>query len=336
MKMEQQIEKYLSKNLDAAEQKAFLRQTEQDPELRKKVIEMKNISALWELGKQADDECLTRKGLEGLNRQLEARHKRHRITSLLKYAAMVLLSIAASWFIASRHVPSGKPQQFTEINVPKGQCVDVTLADGSKVCLSPLSKMRFSNAFNDKQRVVELDGEGYFSVTPDKERPFTVRTSQYNVQVLGTEFNVFAYSKQKEKFETCLVKGKVKVYNASDEKKMMFLNPDEKIVLVNDRMVKQVSDFGDGRYVSKGIFKFRMKNLEEILDYLSLWNDVRFTVCGEIDLKRKISGKFHLNSEVSAILDILQGMYDFEYRKTDDNHYTIYKRAWRKSEIKTK
>ena len=83
---------------------------------------------------------------------------------------------------------------YTEITVPKGQRVHLTLPDGSEAWLSSLSTLKWPSVFSSDARTVELDGEGFFTVTKDASRPFTVQTQKYDVRVLGTEFNVYAYS----------------------------------------------------------------------------------------------------------------------------------------------
>ena len=98
--------------------------------------------------------------------------------------------------------------------VPAGQRAELLLADGTKVWLNSRSKLKFPDRFQKDARKVELDGEGYFEVTHQEEAPFTVHTSKYDVKVLGTEFNVKAY-KDKEQFETSLLKGSVEVSNAN-------------------------------------------------------------------------------------------------------------------------
>ena len=172
---------------------------------------------------------------------------------------------------------------------------------------------------------IELDGEGYFAVARDEQRPFTVKTGKYDIQVLGTEFRVFAYSKRAEQFETCLVKGKVKVCSTEDEKEVVYLSPNEKVRLVNRRLVKSDSDLSEAEYTRQGIFSFRMKSLREILDYLNLWYGVDFTIQAPLDAEKRISGKFHQNSEVTIVLDALREIYDFNYREDNENSYVIYK-----------
>mgnify|MGYP000523775342 CR=1 FL=1 len=136
--------------------------------------------------------------------------------NLLKYTAIALILITGSWFASQQYTRHQQKMLFTEINVPKGQRVNMTLADGTSVWLSPRSKIRIPNEFQGNNRTVELDGEGYFSVTKDPKRPFIVKTQQFNVEVLGTEFNVFAYT-EIPRFETNLVEGSVLVYNKDNK-----------------------------------------------------------------------------------------------------------------------
>ena len=144
----------------------------------------------------------------------------------LRYAAVAAIAIIGTWFAFTQY--SGlEDTTGTLIDVPKGQRVYITLADGTEAWLSPRTKVRVPNQFNKKNRVVELDGEGYFSVAKDAKHPFIVQTKKYDVKVLGTKFNVFAYS-ESPRFETDLVEGSVQVYDREDQENNVILSPNEK------------------------------------------------------------------------------------------------------------
>ncbi|WP_315822723.1 FecR family protein [Paraflavitalea speifideaquila] len=96
---------------------------------------------------------------------------------------------------------------FNTVEVPRGGQYKLILADGTEVWLNAASSLRFPVAFTGNERIVELDGEGYFEVAKDAARPFTVRTKRADVQVLGTHFNVCAYAG--EDWKTTLLEGKV-------------------------------------------------------------------------------------------------------------------------------
>jgi len=100
--------------------------------------------------------------------------------------------LAANIFQAYRVKPSDVVDTNT-IVVPVGQRVFITLADGTKVWLNSNSVLSYPGKFDQKNRTVRLDGEGYFEVTADQEHPFVVITSMLKVSVLGTKFNMQAY-----------------------------------------------------------------------------------------------------------------------------------------------
>ena len=93
------------------------------------------------------------------------------------------------------------PIALQTITVPAGQRINITLADGTNVWLNARTTIQYPITFNEKERLVKLDGEAYFDVTKDKSKPFIVQTNNYNVEVLGTKFDVDSYS-ETEIFET--------------------------------------------------------------------------------------------------------------------------------------
>lgn len=290
---------------------------------KKELARLKNAYALSGLLPQEGDEENTRQGMKELHERI-ARRSRHRFRlNILKYAAAISLLIVGTWFITYVCVSDDSETQFTEINVPKGQRVNIVLADGTSVWLSPRSRIKVPNEFKQNSRIVELDGEGFFEVTKNAKQPFIVKTKQYNVKVLGTRFNVFAYS-EKSRFETCLVEGSVRVYNKDDENDGLNLKPNEKVSLEDNKLVKSASDFNNERYLESGVFSFQSKPFIEILEYLSLWYGVEFDVNRSVAIYRKISGKFRQSDEVDNILKALQGAHSFNFKRVDNNKIQIF------------
>jgi len=118
---------------------------------------------------------------------------------------------------------------FTEHYVPYGSKSEVILPDGTKVWINSGSHLRYSSNFNTINREVMLDGEAYFDVHKNAEKPFLVKTSAVTIKVLGTAFNVKAYNDEKT-IETTVERGLVQVYtNTSKTKNVerVFLHPKE-------------------------------------------------------------------------------------------------------------
>lgn len=76
------------------------------------------------------------------------------------------------------------------------QRAELTLDDGTRVCLNSNTTLTFPDHFDRKERRVTLDGEGYFQVAKNEKKPFIVQAKEYEVRVLGTEFNVMMYKDQ--------------------------------------------------------------------------------------------------------------------------------------------
>ena len=83
--------------------------------------------------------------------------------------------------------------QFNRIEVPRGTDYQLVLSDGSKVWVNARSRLTYPVSFGDV-REVTLEGEAYFEVARDEDRPFVVRTENLTVKVLGTEFNINEHS----------------------------------------------------------------------------------------------------------------------------------------------
>lgn len=321
--MNNKLDRYFSGDMPATEKAELFLFLETDPEAKKEFVRTKNALAISELTDRKEDEEKTLKGIREFDKRLGKRTVRQFRINLLKYAAITLVLIISSWFASQKYNQYQQKDLYTEINVPKGQRVNMTLADGTSVWLSPRSRIKIPNEFRGNDRTVELDGEGYFSVTKDPKRPFIVKTQQFNVEVLGTEFNVFSYT-ELPRFETSLVEGSVLVYNRNNKNENIRLKPNEKVSVINDIMVKSSSDFDNRDYLKSGIYNFKSKPFVEILDCLSLWYNVKFKVTGTVALTRKISGKFRQSEEVEKILSALQGVYHFEFKKITDDEFEIY------------
>ena len=154
----------------------------------------------------------------------------------LRYAAVFFLAFALFWLV--RPVPdSVEPvsfdDQFQKVVVPFGCKTRVQLPDGSEIILNSGTNLSYSSGqFSSGERGVYLEGEGFFTVKKDPDRPFYVNTHGMRVKVLGTTFNIKAYPGEDTE-EATLVAGSVEIYTLShteENVKPIRLLPNEKAV----------------------------------------------------------------------------------------------------------
>lgn len=166
---------------------------------------------------------------EKIRQQEQASLRRRRFmgsTLWLGIAASIVLLVGASLFIP---YVAGKyaAVRTNTVRVPNGKTYKLTLSDGSSVRLNSGSTLVYPITFKDSIRQVELIGEGYFDIAPDKAHPFIVKTDKINVRVLGTIFNLRAYPDD-DNVETALLQGKIEVELPNVNKKWV-LNPLQKL-----------------------------------------------------------------------------------------------------------
>ena len=225
-----------------------------------------------------------------------------------QYAAVFLCAVLLTWFVSNR---MDRASSIMQIEVPLGQYMNLTLADGTNVYLNSGTVFKYPTAFTGKERKVEIDGEGFFKVThQENDVPFIVKTSKGNVRVLGTKFNVEAY-KEKDQLETSLIEGKVEVI-VGDER--VILNPNEKVLLVNGKLEKE-SLYDSSCYSwTSGIIEFNNIRFEDLMGEFEKIYGVRIVI-NNADLKDNLClGKFRRIDGLDYALQVLQVDIPFEFQ----------------------
>lgn len=258
---------------------------------------------------------------ENLDQQQPTQKKnRNIIFDWMKIAAAVVLTFMVSYYYVGGH--SGEVEMQT-LHVPAGQRAELTLADGTKVWLNALTTLTFPSQFTKSARKVYLDGEAYFDVRHDDDKKFTVNVGKYNVNVLGTEFNVTAYSR-KESFETSLIRGAVEIEPANGGQRLL-LTPGNKACLKGDELVVVPIPDYDSFLWKDGIISFRNERMEDILCKLELYYDVE--ICNEKNTIKDIryTGKFRIKDGIEHVLNVLKIPTGMDYVKGNDDNKIIIK-----------
>lgn len=232
-------------------------------------------------------------------------------------AAIVLLTIYVTTYFLQQ---SFRDEAMNTVIVPQGQRVSLTLADGTKVWLNAKTKMEYPQSFKAfDERIVKVDGEAYFEVSKNKNRPFIVKTSKGDIEVLGTKFYVSAYATT-DIFETSLIEGRVKVHTAYED---MTLYPRDKAVLQNGILTRKYIDDMDIYRWRDGLYCFKNLSFEDVLKQFEIYYDVRFVKENPQMANPKLNGKFRLIDGVDYALRVLQREVGFSFRR-DEETSVIY------------
>lgn len=149
---------------------------------------------------------------------------------------------------------------YNMVTVPRGGEYKLVLADGTIVWLNSDSHIRYPVTFSGDTRQVELEGEAYFEVAKDKEKPFIVRMNEYNVRVTGTQFNVRNYSN--ENLATTLVEGRVQIERKG---RVDRLRPGQQAILENNEIRIRTVNVNEQVAWRHGAFGFTQCRLENIM-----------------------------------------------------------------------
>ena len=204
-----------------------------------------------------------------------------------------------------------KPVKSNELIIPRGGENTVILADGTTVHLNAGSKLTYPVRFAGKRRVVALEGEAYFEVVQDESHPFVVQTHLGEVMVLGTAFNVNAYTNASVCYTT-LVRGKVQF--SAPNVGTVTLQPGEQAVVSANGTEKRTVDLDEYIGWVNGVYNFKNRSLGEIMETFERWYDIQ--VYYETPDLRDItySGSLKRYGAVNSFLDALELTGDLTYK----------------------
>lgn len=198
---------------------------------------------------------------------------------------------------------------YNTISTPKGGQYQIVLADGSRVWLNAASSLRFPTAFTGKERKVELSGEGYFEVAKNAAMSFRVSVNDMQVEVLGTHFNVNAYSDESA-IKTTLLEGSVKVKSersANSVSRSALLKPGEQADFTKDHNFKINSHPNLEEVVAwkDGNFEFNNTPVTDIMRQISRWYNVEVDYDGPIPANQ-LTGKISRDVNLSQLMEMIQ------------------------------
>jgi len=209
-----------------------------------------------------------------------------------------------------RYTADGKPAVTTlamnTLATPNGGQYRITLPDGSVAMLNAASSLSYPVHFNGKERRVKMTGEVYFEIAKatdsEKKRiPFFVETDRQEIQVLGTHFNVNAYTDEKT-VRTTLVEGSVKVTAHNGQSAL--LKPGQQALLAGDLKVGE-ADIQQELGWKDGDFIFLAERLEDVLRQVARWYDVEVE-CPQRLANVRFTGMVSRSQPLSMIEEMIE------------------------------
>lgn len=209
--------------------------------------------------------------------------------------------------------------EYITLVVPKGKRSMIKFSDGSMAWINSGSKVIYPKNFSDETRDIVIDGEIYIDVAKVEGVPFFVHTKDLDIKVLGTQFNISAYSEETAKF-VVLVNGSVEInYNNSKNK----LSPNQAFFAESGHTsIKKVDTY---KYIcwKDGILQFEDEPFSALLRKLSRYYGIQIHSDPTLD-NIKFEGNLNLNDSLEDVLQALTLSKQFTY-KQENNVLYIYK-----------
>jgi hypothetical protein len=226
------------------------------------------------------------------------------------------------------HAAEDIPNVMNQLVIPYGNQSKLILSDNTVVWLNAGSRLVYPTFFNGKTREVLLFGEAFFEVSKNAEKPFIVKTSDIEIKVLGTQFNVSAYAEDKV-IQTVLKEGSVEIRrnDAAFFDSKLVLKPNQMASFSkgsNDAKLYEV----DASYYTlwtKGLLSFEDIDFNRILKKVERFYNISVNFSEPILGSIRISGKLDLKQNKDEVLEYLEKVSLTNITKVNDNQYIVKK-----------
>ncbi|WP_048508602.1 FecR family protein [Chryseobacterium angstadtii] len=203
------------------------------------------------------------------------------------------------------------PVQYATLSTPRKGQYQINLPDGTKVWLNAESSLRYPTAFSGAQRLVELQGEGYFEVAHDAKHPFIVKSGHQSVKVLGTTFNINTYPNEPGTVTT-LLSGRIELENETGTIRTI-LSPDQQAVLANATFHISTVDAQLFSAWKDGKFRFKGASIQQVLRQLERWYDIKVDY-KDIPDRVKIYASIRRDKKLSSVLSALEEISGIKFK----------------------
>jgi len=202
-----------------------------------------------------------------------------------------------------------EPLAYNVLTTPPGGQYRLRLVDGTIVWLNAASSIKYPTAFPGTERQVVVTGEAYFDVSENAGKPFIVKAGTETIQVLGTQFNVKAYSDEPS-VKTTLVEGSVKITGGQGS---LLLKAGQQTLLQKDHLSVVNANVEEAVAWKNGYFRFNSEDVESIMRKLARWYNIEVRYEGPKPTEQ-FSGTMSRSRNISEVLDHLSYSNSVHFR----------------------
>ncbi|MDX8339397.1 FecR domain-containing protein [Draconibacterium sp. IB214405] len=210
--------------------------------------------------------------------------------------------------------------------IPYGNHSTITLSDGTKVWLNAGSRLIYPSRFLDKNREVMLLGEAFFEVSKMEDKPFTVKTPDIEVHVLGTKFNVSAYPDENVA-HTVLTEGSVEISHKSQGvfDRNIVLIPGQLAAYNKQNSSTNIYDVETEYFTSwkEGYLTFTNSDLNRVVKKLERYYNIHMRYDDPLDGSLRISGKLDISKDQDVVFEYMNSLTGLNFEKINERNYLI-------------
>lgn len=255
--------------------------------------------------------------------QLHSHDSQKGVQTIFRVAAAILVVAVVGFFAwqyaGNRLFQSSQNNSMKKIITQRGEIAHITLPDGTVVTVNAASTLRFQNNFEGTKRVVYLDGEAYFNVTSNKEKPFIIYTDEARVKVFGTKFNVQAWNEDKVT-EVVVKEGKVgvKLVGKDNPGRQVFLQRGEYVSVSDKQGISATKNVDISKYMYwlHGGMYFDNEPFSSVVRSIERKFDVHIDIKNKQLLNVPFTGAFR-HTQLKEVLNVISVSMGVRYVRKD-------------------
>lgn len=316
------LKKFITKESSENEISEINEWIKESEENAKQLFRMEEIYELGKFDQYTDPKRIKqaeKKLFKRIEQEKESKRRKLYIRRWMNYAAIFAIVLLTGGGLSYWFYSADTAKKIIAETAFKGEVKELILPDGTKVWLNNGSTIKYAREFAKKERKVHVEGEAYFEVTKNKEKPFIVQSEVIQVKVLGTTFN-FKCDKACRIAEATLLEGEIEVKGNNSEG-MIILTPGQRAELNKNTKrltVKQVNAKLDAVW-RNDLIPFEQADLFTITQTLERFYNVKIILSPNIQADVTYSGVLKKQQTIESVLNSLKNAIPINYKIEGNN-----------------